>query len=210
MATTEACDKLWAASTIDQESSAYTYAVRRPEWRTKISPPTVVREESTRTEQPQAQAQPQPGPTSTQNLDLPPPYERNVHHGNWTMKFNNAFTRTCSVSGKCEDHYGISEDGGSKPDTYFVCKRGMRAGGKWIDYRCWQVLRELLRHRAKNGRNCHCDFEYIKTGRTRRDTSRLCNWRPGTTGKSVLKEMRKHDKKCGCDAFEYPNNRLGL
>lgn len=205
MATIEACDKLWATPTIDQESSAYAYAIRRPEWRTKASQPTVVTEESTRTEQPRSR------PTTTQTPDFPPPYEHSVHHGNWTTKFNNAFTRKSYVSEKCEDHYGISEDGGSKPDTFFVCKRRSRGStGRSIDYHCRQALRELLRHRAKYGRNCHCDFEYIKTGRTRRDTSRLCSWRPGTTGKSVLEKMRKHDKKCGCDAFEYPNNRLGL
>jgi hypothetical protein len=59
MAMTEACDRLWAAPTIDQESSAYTYTSSRPKWRTKVLGPTVVVEESNRTEQPR------PRPTTT-------------------------------------------------------------------------------------------------------------------------------------------------
>jgi hypothetical protein len=59
MAMTEACDRLWTAPTIDQESLAHTYTSSRPEWRTKVSGPTVVVEESNGTEQPR------PRPTTT-------------------------------------------------------------------------------------------------------------------------------------------------
>jgi hypothetical protein len=208
MATTEACDRLWATSTIDRESSAYAYTGSRPEWRTKGSRPTVVVEETTPTEEPR------PRPTTTQTPDLPPAYEDSArrYHDNWTLKFNNAFARRSFIGTNFEGyHYGISENGGSKPDSFFVCKRKSKSDGSdSIDSHCWQAIRQLQRHRAKKGRNCHCDFEWIRCGSTKRDTARLCNWRAGTTGRSVLKEMHKHDKKCSCDAFKFASNRLGL
>jgi hypothetical protein len=204
MTTTEACDRLWAAPTIDPESSAYAYPARRPEWRIKVSQPTTVAENNTKFEQPKSR------PTTAQPSDLPPAYQDVARYGNWTLRFNNAFERRSFIGNQIEGyHYGISENGGSIPDSFFICRRKSRSSGS-IDFYCWQAVRYLQRHREKRGRNCHCDFEWIKYGRTERHTSRLCEWRAGKTGKSVLKQMRKHDEKCGCSAFEFSNNNRRL
>ncbi|KAI4819783.1 hypothetical protein E4T44_10423 [Aureobasidium sp. EXF-8845] len=139
--------------------------------------------------------QPRLRPTTTQLSDLPPPYEDVARYGNWTLRFNNAFERRSFIGNQIEGyHYGISEDGGSTPDSFFICKRKSRGGGS-VDFHCWQAVMYLQRHREKRGRNCHCDFQWIKCGRTERYTSRLCDWRAGKTGKSVLRQMRKHDEK---------------
>jgi hypothetical protein len=94
MAISEACDRLWAAPTIDQESSAYTYTGRRTEWRTKVSRPTVTVEDTATSEQPK------PRSTTTQASDLPPAYEDIARYGNWILRFNNAFARRTYMGGK--------------------------------------------------------------------------------------------------------------
>lgn len=132
------------------------------------------------------------------------------------MKFKDAFTRKSYIGETIEAyHYGISEKGASNPDSFFICKRQQtKAGLAWgknmekVDDCCWDIVKQLLIHRAKNGRDCHCDFEWIKSGWTRRDTSRLCEWKAGKTGKAVLREMDNHDRKCCCGAFDFPNSRV--
>lgn len=154
-------------------------------------------------------------PAITRTPDIPTSlsYADGVHHDRWTMKFKDAFTRKSYIGEEVEGHYyGISEKGASNPDSFFVCKRKKKAKVRGdimstMDDRCWDVVKQLLIHRAKNGRDCHCDFEWIKSGWTRRDTSRLCEWKAGKTGKRVLDAMNDHDKKCCCGAFDFPNSR---
>ncbi|KAI5266163.1 hypothetical protein E4T47_08337 [Aureobasidium subglaciale] len=131
----------------------------------------------------------QPTPPNMLAPDLPPPYN------NTTMGRNNAFYREDLVDGRKEYYYGTSDPGGSKPEAFFVCKRVTKASE--------QVMKRLLKHQTVLHNNCHCDFEYLKTGKTKRDTSRLCGWIPGKTGKEVLKQMNKHDQKCACGAFDF-------
>ncbi|KAH0258489.1 hypothetical protein KCU91_g15785, partial [Aureobasidium melanogenum] len=55
---------------------------------------------------------------------------------------------------------------------------------------------------------CDCDLEYITTGRTSRDTiqgSIICEKRD----KAILKATTRHDKICGCGAFEFIHQKKG-
>ncbi|THW61628.1 hypothetical protein D6D20_04888 [Aureobasidium pullulans] len=199
MATTvDACDSLWASKSIDPESSAYTYT-GRPDWRTKPLRPHAVAERITEVVHPTT--------ITVSKSDLPPAYDDIMTHSKWTYRYKNAFIRESYSNDNKENHYGVSDDGGSEPVASFVCKGQTKVPNSDVNHQCRKVIRKLLHHRAKMGRNCHCDFQYIKTGRIERDTSRLCTWTPGKTGKSVLKQMEKHDRKCSCGAFNF--SRVG-
>lgn len=239
MSTEEACDRLWASPTIDRESSAYAYSGRRPEWRTKVPEPTVAPADSTEATEPNTAALhpvamlmamtgnstskstpvvkssetvARSTPTITPAPDLPPAYEDGFNLDPWTPRSRNTYKRRLRYGGrKVRWDYGVSEHSyaGSSPDTFFMCKRRTKTDDGIMNDICLRIVRELVSHRKKNDRNCHCDFEYIKTGKTCRDTSRLCVWVPRKTAMWVSSAMERHDRKCSCGAFDSSNSRAG-
>ncbi|KEQ91442.1 hypothetical protein AUEXF2481DRAFT_44027 [Aureobasidium subglaciale EXF-2481] len=116
---------------------------------------------------------------------------------------NNRFKREVLVNSSKKTQYGLSDPGGSTPAAVFTCKRPHMN----VALRRVRITIELIKHREKLEHGCHCDFEYLKTGKTKRDTSRLCIRRPGKTRKRIVKQMDKHDKLCGCGAFDFPETR---
>ncbi|KAH0007378.1 alpha/beta-hydrolase, partial [Aureobasidium melanogenum] len=219
MATEEACDKLWAPPRIDRESSAYAYTGRRLEWRTRVSEPTVASADSPSTSKSGtvakssttvAQSRPTTTPAPDLPPDLPPAYEDSFSLDPWTSRSKHTHKRRLRYEGrKVRWDYGISEDSYARniPDTFFVCKRKTKTDGGIMNDLCLNIVRTLDSHRRELDRNRHCDFEYIKTGKTCRDTSRLCVWVPGKTGMWVWKAMQRHDEKCSCGAFDFSNSR---
>lgn len=228
----EAYQRSWKIPTDNRGPLRHAPTSRRNDWRTSISKWTAgVQHNPMIEEQSNAKSETADFPiipvTITRTADIPPPitstpdlptslsYADGVHHDRWTMKFKDAFTRKSYIGDQIEGfYYGISEKGASNPDSFFVCKRKpTKAGLAWgkkmkeMDDCCWRVVRQLLVHRAKHERDCHCDFEWIKSGWTRRDTSRLCEWKQGKTGRWVLEAMKSHDRKCCCGAFDFPNSR---
>lgn len=228
----EACQRSWKIPANDRGPLRYAPTSRRNDWKTSISKWTAEVQHN-----PMNEEQPSPKPettdfpiipvtiistadvaptiTNTPNIPTSLSYADGVHHDRWTMTFKDAFTRKSYIGEQIEGyHYGISEKGASSPDSFFICKRKpTKAGLLWdkdmkkMDDCCWQVVKQLLLHRANHGRDCHCDFEWIKSGWTRRDTSRLCEWKEGKTGRRVLDAMENHDRKCCCGAFDFPNSR---
>ncbi|KEQ65587.1 uncharacterized protein M437DRAFT_41769 [Aureobasidium melanogenum CBS 110374] len=147
-------------------------------------------------------------PTPTPAPDLPPAYEDRYSLDPWRLKSRNVYKRRFRVEGKAVScHYGLSDDNGHQPDIFFACRRQKSTWGFWVNFLCLRIVKELESHRKEQDRNCHCDFEYIRTGKTRRDTSRLCVWVPGKTGRFVWTGMREHDKHCSCGAFNFSNSR---
>jgi len=223
----------WKIPPKNRGPSRYTPTNRRNDWKTSISKWTAEVQHNSINEE---QGTPKPEATEfpvipvtmiTGTADIPPAitstpdiptslsYADGVHHDRWTMKFKDAFTRKSYIGENISGHhYGVSSKGASNPDSFFICKRKkVKSTLLWgkdmkgMDKRCWEVVKALLEHRASHERDCHCDFEWIKSGWTRRDTSRLCEWKAGKTAKSVLKAMEIHDEQCCCGAFSFPNSR---
>ncbi|CAD0098967.1 unnamed protein product [Aureobasidium mustum] len=237
MVTEEACDKLWASPKIDRESSAYAYSGRRPEWRTKVSEPIVAPADSTRATEsntgalhPVAMLMAMTGPSTSKAAnvaknstpvtqsrpattsvpDLPPAYEDGYTLYPWRLRSKNVYKRRLWYGDrKIRWDYGVSDDNGRKPDTFFVCKmQAMTMTFHWrMNSICLEIVKSLESHRKEDDRNCHCDLEYIKTGKTCRDTSMLCLWVQGKTAKWVWDAMKEHDKEYRCGAFDFSNSR---
>jgi hypothetical protein len=147
-------------------------------------------------------------PATTSGSDLPPAYEDGYSLDPWRLRSRNVYKRRLRYGGrKVRWDYGVSDDAGCKPDTFFKCMRQTKTFDWRMNSICLRIVKSLESHRKELSRNCHCDLEYIKTGKTCRDTSRLCDWEPGKTGAWVWDAMKEHDKECSCGAFKFSNSR---
>ncbi|KAG9671186.1 hypothetical protein KCU99_g5475, partial [Aureobasidium melanogenum] len=100
----------------------------------------------------------------------------------------------------CENNHKHCKD--KEPEILFSCKLEPKKSRhlKKIDNRCRTIVTKLIDHR--HAMRCDCDLEYITTGRTSRDTiqgSIICEKRD----KAILKATTRHDKICGCGAFDF-------
>lgn len=104
----------------------------------------------------------------------------------------------------CESNHKRCKD--KEPSTLFTCKIEPKKSRhlKKIDKRCGTIVMKLIDHR--HAMHCDCDLEYIKTDRTRRDMvegSIICEKRD----KAILKAILRHDKICGCGAFDFTEQK---
>lgn len=173
MSTEEACDRFWASPTIDPESSAYAYTGRRPEWRDIVSEPRVAPADSTEATEPTTAALhpvamlmamtgnstltsataaknsttvAQLRLTNTPASDPPPAYE-DYSLDPWRLRSKNTYKRRFRIEGKAVNwHYGVSDDVGCKPDTFFVCKRKTKTYNGTMNDICLRIVRSLDSH----------------------------------------------------------------
>lgn len=114
--------------------------------------------------------------------------------------------RVCLEKVSCENKHKHCKD--KEPSILFICKIELKKPRhlKKIDKRCRTIVMKLIDHRS--AMQCDCDLEYIKTNRTKRDNmegSAICEIRD----KALLKAMARHDKICGCGAFEFIHQEKG-
>lgn len=106
----------------------------------------------------------------------------------------------------CEANHKHCKD--KEPEVLFSCKLEPKKSRhlRKIDKKCRTIVMKMIDHRS--AMRCDCDLEYIKTNRTSRDMTKgsiICEKRD----KAIFKAMTRHDKICGCGAFEFIHQNEG-
>ena len=139
----------------------------------------------------------------------PPSYTAVSHEVGWKLSNDHdkdltRWSRKLLRNGSKQYQVGFSTKDSAHPESTFTCllqPRRPSISGWFIRYKCDSVVNALAHHRHHEG-YCHCDLEYLKIGRTSRDTERLCI-RDGKMGRKVLKKMKEHDELCACGCFSF-------